>query len=64
VEDNNKNISYVFIISEQKNGTVVKDSAYGSMIKYRDGSDEVVEFFLKDDFIISYEIGFEGLEEQ
>jgi hypothetical protein len=64
VEDNNKNISYVFIISEQKNGTVVKDGAYGSMIKYNDGLNEVVEFFLKDDFIISYEIGFEGLGEK
>jgi hypothetical protein len=34
------------------------------MIKYNDGLNEVVEFFLKDDFIISYEIGFEGLGEQ
>jgi hypothetical protein len=58
VEEEVSSSSIAFIIPEQKYGVVVSCGAYGSKIKYRVGSEEYVDFFDNEDFIISDEVSF------
>lgn len=56
MEESNDPEIIVFIISEQKYGTIVSNGAHASLIKYPDGEQEITECFDNSDFIVSNEI--------
>jgi hypothetical protein len=63
VEEQVDEKSIVFIIPEQKYGVIVSNGAYASSIKYNNGTQEVIEAFDKNDFIISNEIIIKNIKE-
>jgi hypothetical protein len=56
-------VAIAFITSLQQYGTVEKLGAYASMVKYRQGEEEIQELMDNEDFIIVDEIVFEHVEE-
>lgn len=56
-------VAIAFITSLQQYGTVEKLGAYASMVKYRQGKEEIQELMDNEDFIIVDEIVFEHVEE-
>jgi hypothetical protein len=63
VEDQDDSESIVFIIPEQKYGVVVSYGAYVSLVKYYDESEEVIDSFDNNDFIVSNEIILKKVKE-
>lgn len=56
-------VAIAFIHNIQQYGTVEKLGAYASVVKYKQGEEEVEELMDNEDFVIVDEIVFEHVEE-